>query len=323
MMACATGQLTAAEFEQSVRLFVGWWQAAASSSSQQLCWSLQSVRMPVTGQVISYAQLERIVPAGSSEQQQLPSSAAADALQALQQQQQPELEAVNDEAAVSLTAALNPAATSAAADDEPAAQLPDRVAAVSPQPQQLQRQPLHVHQYSIVHHETYQVPVLYIRASELDGRLLSLSQLLQELPDLQQCREPSQADWTFITQVEHPLLRTPCFMLHPCQTAARMQLLLQQQELSSTQAGAAQGAATPCQEADFQQPTVGSWGGQPAFTAAAATAATAGVSGREGRHSAGGPAAKYDAPVLLLYMRAWFGMLAGLLGIEMLPFFDA
>ncbi|WIA32386.1 hypothetical protein OEZ86_003216 [Tetradesmus obliquus] len=176
---------------------------------------------------------------------------------------------------------------------------------------------------SIVHHETYQVPVLYIRASELDGRPLALEQLLQELPGLQQCKEPNQADWTFITQVEHPLLRTSCFMLHPCQTAARMQLLLQQQ-LSSTPAGAAQGADAPCQEVSLEQPTDGSWSSQPALTAAAAAAAAAaGVSGLEGRHSVGGLAGKCDAPLLLLYMRAWFGMLAGLLGIDMLPFFDA
>jgi hypothetical protein len=34
-----------------------------------------------------------------------------------------------------------------------------------------------------------------------DGWPLSLSQLLQDLPALQQYRDASQADWTFITQV--------------------------------------------------------------------------------------------------------------------------
>jgi hypothetical protein len=36
---------------------------------------------------------------------------------------------------------------------------------------------------------------------------------------------------------EHPLTRAPCFMLHPCQTALRMQLLMQQQQEQQQEEG--------------------------------------------------------------------------------------
>ena len=34
------------------------------------------------------------------------------------------------------------------------------------------------------------------------------------------------AGWTFISQIEHPHLNTPWYMLHPCQTAELLQLVL-------------------------------------------------------------------------------------------------
>ncbi|KAF6260577.1 hypothetical protein COO60DRAFT_1637521 [Scenedesmus sp. NREL 46B-D3] len=159
-------------------------------------------------QVVLYAQLERVLPAGSTGHQQHMQPTpppAADGLQAPQQQQQPqqldtavplqpELDAEEDEAAVSLKpAAADPGHAAGAAADAAGA---DQAEA-----QQQQQQKQHVHQYSIVYHDTYRVPVLYLKACKPDGQPLSLAQLLQDLPALQQYKEASQADWTFITQV--------------------------------------------------------------------------------------------------------------------------
>jgi hypothetical protein len=132
-------------------------------------------------------------------------AAVTGALQAPQQQQpipdpllQLELEAEEDEAAVSFKAAGSVSAVASAA---PAAARAEDACSAQALQQQQQQQQQHVHQYSIVYHDTYRVPVLYVRACEPSGRPLSLSQLLRELPALQQYSDASQADWTFITQV--------------------------------------------------------------------------------------------------------------------------
>jgi hypothetical protein len=92
----------------------------------------------------------------------------------------------------------------------------------------------------------------------------------------------------------HPVTATPCFMLHPCQTAARMQLLLQT---------AAEGA-----------PGEGAAG--PAGLSASASAADLGAeSGGEGDGSQGQPTNRAD---LLTYARGWFSMVLPLLGLSML-----
>lgn len=60
-----------------------------------------------------------------------------------------------------------------------------------------------------------------------DGTLLMWKEIMADLPEAS--RELAGVDagrWTFITQQEHPVLRTPWFSLHPCETAALMRLLL-------------------------------------------------------------------------------------------------
>eukprot|EP00775_Hariotina_reticulata_P008637 gene8637-8818_t len=54
-------------------------------------------------------------------------------------------------------------------------------------------------QYTIVYHDMYQVPVLFIKAMRPDGLPLDLGQLCLDLPQLQQYQDPGQPSWTFIT----------------------------------------------------------------------------------------------------------------------------
>jgi UDP-N-acetylenolpyruvoylglucosamine reductase len=112
-------------------------------------------------------------------------------------------------------------------------------------------------------------------------------------------------------------------MLHPCQTAARTQLLLQQQQQQQRCNSAAAFLSSARQEEPCASPASGtafenSKGSGPASTAAAAAA----VSQVGGTQCSAVHVSECDAQ-LLLYMRAWFSMVAGLLGIDMLPFFDA
>lgn len=92
----------------------------------------------------------------------------------------------------------------------------------------------------------------------------------------------------------HPVTVTPCFMLHPCQTAARMQLLLH---------AAAEGAP-------------GNSAAEPSSLSATAAAAAADLGvvcagdGNQGQFA--------DRAELLTYARGWFSMVLPLLGLSML-----
>jgi hypothetical protein len=91
-----------------------------------------------------------------------------------------------------------------------------------------------------------------------------------------------------------------------------MQLLLQEQN-SNAAASTAQDADSAHQETQVPVYAADSSG----VGSAVAAAASSGVAGRHGSGDRGG---ECDA-LLLLYMRAWFSMLAGLLGVDMLRFF--
>jgi hypothetical protein len=87
-------------------------------------------------------------------------------------------------------------------------------------------------EHHIVFSTTFNVPVLYFSACKQDGQPLPYKEIL----DLITCEVGSEDQWTFLTQEEHPVLGTPFYMLHPCQTAERMTLLLggpQDNQLSS------------------------------------------------------------------------------------------
>ncbi|CAL8472263.1 g11805 [Coccomyxa elongata] len=85
-----------------------------------------------------------------------------------------------------------------------------------------------LYDYHVAYHPSYSVPILLFRGrSRTDGTLLMWEEIMEDLPEAS--RELAGADagrWTFITQQEHPVLRTPWFSLHPCETAALMRLLL-------------------------------------------------------------------------------------------------
>ncbi|BDA47292.1 probable ubiquitin-like-conjugating enzyme ATG10 at N-terminal half [Coccomyxa sp. Obi] len=87
---------------------------------------------------------------------------------------------------------------------------------------------VHFYDYHIAYHPSYSVPILlFCSRCRTDGRLLEWEEIMEDLPEAS--RELAGADasrWTFITQQEHPVLRTPWFSPHPCETAALMRLLL-------------------------------------------------------------------------------------------------
>jgi ubiquitin-like-conjugating enzyme ATG10 len=73
-------------------------------------------------------------------------------------------------------------------------------------------------EYHVLYSHSYSVPTLYFNAWTSDGRLLSLEDMWRRVhayfqDSLQQDR------WSVLTQQEHPVLRRPFYLLHPCRTA--------------------------------------------------------------------------------------------------------
>ena len=122
--------------------------------------------------------------------------------------------------------------------------------------------PLHMYSYSIAYSLSYGEPVLYFEATDASGAPLARAQVLADLcagamslpPDFDAAdasgtplaRDQALADLcagalssppsprevrgslgaaAVVSQEEHPVLRRPMWMLHPCQTGAVMQLL--------------------------------------------------------------------------------------------------
>ncbi|XP_047412651.1 ubiquitin-like-conjugating enzyme ATG10 isoform X2 [Sciurus carolinensis] len=73
------------------------------------------------------------------------------------------------------------------------------------------------YEYHVLYSSSYQVPVLYFRASFLDGRPLALKDIWEGVHECYQTRL-LQGPWDTITQQEHPILGQPFFVLHPCKT---------------------------------------------------------------------------------------------------------
>lgn len=72
--------------------------------------------------------------------------------------------------------------------------------------------------YHIIFNYSYSVPVLYFNACLSNGKLLRLEQL-EQLIQPQFLSTFQENKWSILTQQEHPYLRSPFFMLHPCNTA--------------------------------------------------------------------------------------------------------
>ncbi|XP_061694381.1 ubiquitin-like-conjugating enzyme ATG10 isoform X2 [Syngnathoides biaculeatus] len=82
------------------------------------------------------------------------------------------------------------------------------------------------YEYHILYSCSYMAPVLYFRASTLEGRSLSLDEVWSSVhPNFRLRLQHSPL--TTITQQEHPLLGQPFFMLHPCRTEEFMRPVLQ------------------------------------------------------------------------------------------------
>ncbi|MCJ8742385.1 hypothetical protein PDJAM_G00081450 [Pangasius djambal] len=80
------------------------------------------------------------------------------------------------------------------------------------------------YEYHVLYSFSHQVPVLYFRASTLDGQPLSLHEVWSNIhPNYRQ--RLLQGPWDALTQQEHPLLGQPFFMLHPCHTEEFMRPL--------------------------------------------------------------------------------------------------
>nr|XP_020441130.1 ubiquitin-like-conjugating enzyme ATG10 isoform X1 [Monopterus albus]XP_020441132.1 ubiquitin-like-conjugating enzyme ATG10 isoform X1 [Monopterus albus] len=82
------------------------------------------------------------------------------------------------------------------------------------------------YEYHIMYSCSYSTPVLYFRASTLEGRSLSLEEMWNSVHPNFRLRLQN-SPFTTITQQEHPLLGQPFFMLHPCRTEEFMRPVLQ------------------------------------------------------------------------------------------------
>ncbi|KAJ7988405.1 hypothetical protein DPEC_G00323200 [Dallia pectoralis] len=82
------------------------------------------------------------------------------------------------------------------------------------------------YEYHVLYSSSYQTPVLYFRASTLEGRSLSLEEVWDGVhPNYMQRLQ--HGPWDTITQQEHPLLGQSFFVLHPCRTEEFMMPVLQ------------------------------------------------------------------------------------------------
>ncbi|XP_075710977.1 ubiquitin-like-conjugating enzyme ATG10 isoform X3 [Rhinoderma darwinii] len=73
------------------------------------------------------------------------------------------------------------------------------------------------YEYHVLYSISYQAPVLYFRASFLDGTPLPLDAIWERAHDSYKPRL-LHGPWETITQQEHPILGQPFFVLHPCRT---------------------------------------------------------------------------------------------------------
>mmetsp|Transcript_30078 Transcript_30078/g.45259 ORF Transcript_30078/g.45259 Transcript_30078/m.45259 type:complete len:258 (+) Transcript_30078:45-818(+) len=91
--------------------------------------------------------------------------------------------------------------------------------------------------FSVVFHETWRVPTLYFHVHDIDGSPITrdevVSILLSSIGGNTTAISANgsmteEQTWDFVSQEEHPMTGKPSFFLHPCQTAAKMELLLHQ-----------------------------------------------------------------------------------------------
>lgn len=73
-------------------------------------------------------------------------------------------------------------------------------------------------EYHVLYSHSYSVPILYFNAWTTNGRLLNLEDMWRRVHgNFQDSLQENR--WSVLTQQEHPVLRRPYYMLHPCHTA--------------------------------------------------------------------------------------------------------
>ena len=77
----------------------------------------------------------------------------------------------------------------------------------------------------VIYSESYANPVLYFTACKIDGQILKLEDCWKLVDTQYHSVVNSDAKWSFLTQVEHPIFFKPCFQLHPCHTKDFMSFL--------------------------------------------------------------------------------------------------
>lgn len=94
--------------------------------------------------------------------------------------------------------------------------------------------------FSVLFHSVYRVPTLYFQVHDIDGTPTTREEVVKMLClRFTNIRGNSDAinthnsmteeqTWDFVSQEEHPMTGIPSFFLHPCRTAAKMELLLLQ-----------------------------------------------------------------------------------------------
>ena len=90
--------------------------------------------------------------------------------------------------------------------------------------------------FSVVFHDTWRVPTLYFHVHDIDGTPITRDKVVTILLSSTRGNETDtintngsmseEQTWDFVSQEEHPMTGKPSFFLHPCQTAAKMELLL-------------------------------------------------------------------------------------------------
>ena len=77
----------------------------------------------------------------------------------------------------------------------------------------------------VAHHRSYGVPVLLLQGYHADGTPWT-PQTLRSYLEARSPPDPARPIGTVVSQIEHPVLRTPWCCLDPCETAALMGQLL-------------------------------------------------------------------------------------------------
>ena len=81
-------------------------------------------------------------------------------------------------------------------------------------------------EYHVLYSQSYSVPTLHFNAWRSDGQLLNLEEIWARVHKSYQ-GSLKEDRWSVLTQQEHPLLRRPFYMLHPCRTAEFLEGLKQ------------------------------------------------------------------------------------------------